>query len=390
MGFTAYALAEGKIPVTQELVRSVYSCTMCGACDTACKTNIGDNVEPLETLYELRAYLAKSGALPEEMLRYAVDERDGARTPSETQWTLFVRSLNLTEAETGHADTLLHFGERLLRDAGEWPTLRVAIDILRSAGASFCVKAATNIASGENAFDLGFQDIASEIAQRNRAALGSSGARNVVTFSAGAYSAFRNTYPRLGVSLEGLSVRHISDLLSDCLTSAQWDPIAPSGPIKVTYHDPCKLGRLGEAFEPWHGTWKTILNVVHIADPERKLQAGIGGSYDASRAVLRALPDIHLREMERSREYSYCCGAGAGAPALAPQFAAKTARDRLVEAESTGADVVVTGCVGCRNHLRSVAAQAQMKIAVKDLIEFVSERIRLAARPAAGVPVDAK
>lgn len=390
MGFTAYALAEGKIPITEDLVRSVYSCTMCGACDTACKTNLGDNVEPFETLYELRAHLAQSGALPEKMRRHAVEERDRAWAPSEAQWSAFVHALGLTEAETGRADTLLHFGETLMQDAAEWPALRVAVDLLRSAGVSFCVNAETNIASGEKAFDLGFQDIAREIAERNHAALYGSGAKTVVTFSAGAYSAFRNTYPRLDVSLAGLSVRHISELLSECLARSQWNPIMVSDSVKVTYHDPCKLGRLGEAFEPWNGTWKTILNVVHITDPERKLHAGVEGNYDAPRALLRALSGIDLHEMERSREYSYCCGAGASAPIFAPEFAAKTARDRLKEAESTGAEIVVTACVGCRNHLRSVAAQAKMKIVVKDLIEFISERISLTTRAAFGGPINAK
>jgi len=95
-------------------------------------------------------------------------------------------------------------------------------------------------------------------------------------------------------------------------------------PLKVTYHDPCHLGRhLGES-----------------------------GLYDIPRHILQNLPGITLLEMERRRENTWCCGAGAGVSQANPELALWTANERLKESKSTGVTALVTSCPWCERNFK--------------------------------------
>lgn len=104
---------------------------------------------------------------------------------------------------------------------------------------------------------------------------------------------------------------------------------------KITYHDPCHLGRLGELFEP-----------------PRELIEQLG----------------ELVEMKNNRYDSLCCGAGGGVKAAFPELAAEMAENRISQAEETGADVLTTVCPFCELHLNSIG-----KMEVRNLIELLYE-----------------
>jgi Fe-S oxidoreductase len=67
---------------------------------------------------------------------------------------------------------------------------------------------------------------------------------------------------------------------------------------------------------------------------------------------LKAIPGIELVEMERIREFSWCCGAGGGAKSAFPEFAVETAKERVQEAKETGAEAMVTSCPWCESNLQ--------------------------------------
>lgn len=371
-GFTAYALTEGRVDYSEEMLRSVYACTMCGACDTACKTNFGDNVEPLDTLYALRAEIVRSGhALPAHVRMIENLQREGNPFGKpRLERDRFARNLNLKDVTQQTADVFLHIGCAAAYDESQWPSLRFGIDLLQRARVDFGTAGNAELNSGAVAYDLGFQDVARDMARANAELIAASKAKTVVTFCADSYAAFRNIYPRLGVSLGGLKILHISEYLDALLRSGSLEAKLDA---VVTYHDPCKLGRLSEPYQPWDGEWRTVLNVVEIAEPARNVLFGTQGNYEAPRRLIGMLDGVTLVEMERSREVSYCCGAGGGAKEAFPDFAEKTARDRLTEAEATGASILVTACSTCQRHLQDVAQRSGSRLRVKGLLELFVE-----------------
>jgi Fe-S oxidoreductase len=148
-----------------------------------------------------------------------------------------------------------------------------------------------------------------------------------------------------------------------------------SVPLTVTYHDPCHLGRLGEPYVAWEGQEKKILNQIHTWEPRRPRNNGAHGIYDAPRNVLKSIPGVKLVEMERIREYSWCCGAGGGCSETYPEFSSWTAGERITEANATGAEALVTACPWCEGNFMNAVDENGKKIQVLDLIELVQQAL---------------
>jgi Fe-S oxidoreductase len=145
--------------------------------------------------------------------------------------------------------------------------------------------------------------------------------------------------------------------------------------MTVTYHDPCHLGRLGESYIPWEGTEKKIRGQIVVYEPRKPRNSGANGVYEAPREVLKSIPGLELVEMERNREYAWCCGAGGGVREAYPDFSSWTARERIEEAKSTGAEALVSACPWCeRNFIDAVNGNGD-KMKVYDIIELVQQAI---------------
>jgi Fe-S oxidoreductase len=152
----------------------------------------------------------------------------------------------------------------------------------------------------------------------------------------------RHEYPRLGGSFD---VTHYTQLLRDALAAGRLD-VSRGFRHRVTYHDPCFLGR-------------------HNAE------------YDAPRVVLQSIPGIELVEMPRSRENSFCCGGGAGnfyAGAL-DGTDRSPGRIRVREAREAGAEIVAVACPSCMTMLEDAAKLEGLeeRVVVKDIAEIVRE-----------------
>ena len=138
-------------------------------------------------------------------------------------------------------------------------------------------------------------------------------------------------------------------------------------PLKVTWHDPCHSGRGGEPQDLWEGTrvrWG-------LSDPPRERNFGSKGVFDAPRRVLEAIPGIELVEMERIREFSWCCGAGGGVKSAYPEFAVETARERVREALETGAEALVTSCPWCEANLQDGIHAEDAALEMLSLVELI-------------------
>ena len=172
--------------------------------------------------------------------------------------------------------------------------------------------------------------------------LKASGAKRVVTTCPECTRTLKVDYPQL-VGAHDLEILHISQLISDAnLVDLVWNPHPSS---KVTYQDPCHLGR-------------------HL------------GVYDAPRKVITSL-GFELREMERRRNASVCCGTSCWR--ACGQVSKSIQVDRLKEARATGADILVTACAKCQIHFKCAQEDPilgeKIAIEIRDLTTLVAERL---------------
>lgn len=152
--------------------------------------------------------------------------------------------------------------------------------------------------------------------------------KKVVVSCAGCYRTFKEDYPT--VFGEKIDVIHISQLINDLIEDGKIE--IEREDLKVTYHDPCHMGR----------------------------QLGV---YEAPRNVI--LKKAELVEMDKNREKTQCCGAGGGVKSAYPDLSSDIAERRVNHAVKTGADILITCCPFCVMNLESE------KLKVMDLTEFI-------------------
>jgi Fe-S oxidoreductase len=145
--------------------------------------------------------------------------------------------------------------------------------------------------------------------------------------------------------------------------------------MKVTYHDPCHLGRQGESYIPWKGIEKKIKGQIVVYEPNKPRYNGALGVYQAPRDVLKSIPGLELVEMERIKEYAWCCGAGGGVINAFPDFSAWTAGERIEEARSTGAEAIVSACPWCETAFLNAIKKNGNHMKVYDIMELVGKAI---------------
>lgn len=372
---TSYALRKGKVEVTPKVIESVYACTVCGGCDISCKTNMGEEVEPLETIYELRAHMAKHGHVPAALVQMISQlGQEGSHLGVRIERSYWAEGLDIKDATCEPVAVLLHIGGDNAFDRTQWPQLHALVRLLRAAQVDFGIAYDAESDAGGLAFDLGFQDEALALAKQQQRLLQQSGAQVLLAASADAYAAFRAFYPRLGVSFDGVRVLHATEFVDELQKSGRLR-LSATAPVKATYHDPCHLGRISEPYKPWQGKLITVLNTMTVPDSPRQVRFGNGGLYEAPRQLLRRIEGLDLVEMERNRQFAYCCGAAAGVSQTYPEMAQMAAVSRLREAKKTGASYLVTACAGCQRHLAAIAAEHSIDIQVRGVFDLLANSL---------------
>ncbi|MFH1486020.1 MAG: (Fe-S)-binding protein, partial [Chloroflexota bacterium] len=180
-----------------------------------------------------------------------------------------------------------------------------------------------------------------KLAQHNMEEIGKAKAKRVVVTCPECYHTLKVEYPRYVAGL-GFEVIHMSQLLAEKvdIEEIKFRPLRKT----VTYHDPCRLGRFS-------------------------------GIYDEPRAVISAIPGLELVEMPRSRGSALCCGTQGwiNCGAVNKQIQ----RERLLEAKSTGAELLLTACPKCQIHLRCAMNDGRL---AEELSMGIEDVTSLAAR----------
>jgi Fe-S oxidoreductase len=360
-------LVHGRVDYTPKTAEVIYNCMLCGACDVSCKYAMEFDV--LEPLYAMREDCVKSGQAPPGWSRLVNGMRRQAPVVSGAPTGRGHRrkGLEVKDFVKNRVDVIYHAGCLAETEAAAGHAATTAISLLGKAGIQVGVAAGGEICCGGRSYEMGYRDEAVEQGKLNVERLRQSGAKELVTGCAHCYQYYKVLYPKLGLH-HGLKVSHITEYLADLVAQGRLQPTKPVN-MTVTYHDPCHLGRLSEPWIEWKGVQRE--RHMRVYDPPRVLRRGTYGVYQPPRELLRSIPGVKLVEMDRINEYAWCCGAGGGVRETNPDFAAWTAGQRLAEAESTGADALVTACPHCVQNLAAHSAG----FSVYDIVEILDKAI---------------
>lgn len=364
-------MVNGELETTDSVAEIIHSCTACGACDVSCKIT-RYNLEPLAHNLAQKQEAVKAGkVLPgqQEIMDSLAAEQTMLRGMKKADRLNWAEGLNLKDLMKETGEVAFFPGCKYSYEPALRQAARDAVCLLRDAGVDVGILGAADNCCGGRALQMGFGDAFEARAEANVKAIRAAGVKTIVTPCADCRHAFANGYAELGLDVE---VLHVVEYL-DRLVQTGRLVFTKSVPTTVTYHDPCHLGRLGEPHVAWKGEDRKILNQVHVYEPKRPRNNGVYGIYDAPRRLLAAIPGVTLVEMERIREYSWCCGAGGGCSETLPEFSAWTAGERIHEARATGADALVTACPWCETNFTGAKDENGDGMRVVDIIALVRQ-----------------
>ncbi len=373
---TSYGYNKGVIDVSPKMVESVYACTMCGACDTMCKSHMGDNVEPFDTILEFRARLAEDGIVPETLANIVKHlEQEGTPVGKRSERALWAEGLELKDARKESVDVLLHIGSDNAYDPKQKEELRFIVKLLNKANVNFGIAYDAESDSGGLAYELGFRDVASKLAKEWHGIVKQSKAKIILAASAEAFATFKNVYPRIELPFDSIKVLHTTEFVEQLLSEGKLS-LNLAGGAKVAYHDSCKLGRRSEDYTPWNGKYIRVLNTMAVTDTPRKVNYGNDGNYEAPRNLLSRVEGLDVVELERTRQYSYCCGGGCGVKETYPEMSDMAAQSCLSEAAAVGAEVLVTASPNCKRNMSESAEKHGSPVKVANLFELLAQSMK--------------
>ena len=360
----------------EKLLEIIYRCPVCAACDVSCKRVMDlDIIGVLDALRE-EACEKGYGPLPahKEFIQ-SIMNYDNVWKQPRTRRANWAKKLAIKDlSKTGEtADVLYYVGCTYAYKPGMETVPIHTAKILKAAGVDFGILGAKEICCGGIADNVGDKKSFEEIAKKNLDMFKATGAKTIVTNCPGCFMAFSEKYARLqkiDTAKLPYKVKHSTQFIAELLQAGKLKFTKPVD-MTVTWHDPCHLGRRGEPYKHWEG--KRVK--FGLTEPPREMNRGVNGIYEAPRTILKAIPGVRLVEMERIKEYSWCCGSGGGAKSAYPDFALATAKERVEEAEATGAGAIVTSCPWCEANLSDGIDASGSRLRVEDILNIAAQAL---------------
>jgi Fe-S oxidoreductase len=360
----ALAYEMGRIKPSEELRDIVYKCTGCGNCSITCKfLNV---LEPLEIIMRFREKLVEDGIAPMPKQRAYTDSvkklNNPYDEPHEKRMSWLPKDITLDP----NAKTLYFVGCTSSYRRNEIAI--AAARIMNAVGYSFNILQDDEFCCGSPIYRTGDVKYFEEIVNKNIDIIESKEIDTIVFSCAGCYDTFKVDY--LLFRKYNFRVIHLVELFDELLETGQLK-LKERVPLTVTYHDPCHLGRNAERYEKWKGDVVQLMPLVSINIPPKPKRTGSKGIYDTPRNILKRIPGLTFIEMERIKEYSYCCGAGAGVKSAFPEFALITAKSRIQEAEDSGANSIISACPFCSTNLQDGIIESGSRLKYYDINEIL-------------------
>lgn len=359
----ALSLEMGRIEPTKELRDLVYKCSACGGCAISCK--FLNNLEPLEIMDKLRQKLVDVGCGPmpkqQEYINFVKNVGNPYNEPHDKRFDWLPNDIQVDP------DAKIVFFVGCTASYRRKEMAIAVARILNAAGIKFRLFNDEKCC-GSPVLRAGDKKSFLKSMNANLDALEDQDIETVIFTCSGCYDTFKVDYPLYRTYK--FNVIHAVEFFDELIQNGKIK-LTNEIPLKVTYHDPCHLGRNAERYEDWDGDIVPLMPLVSIAIPQKPKRCGAKGIYDPPRQILGSIPGMNFVEMERIREYSYCCGAGGGVKSAFPELALHTAQTRIEEAESTGADALVSACPFCSTNIQDAIHKNGSKLTYYDINELI-------------------
>jgi len=360
----ALALEMGRLKPSQELLDIVYKCTECGGCAVACK--FLNTLEPLEIIVKLREKLVSLGYGPMPKQQQYIESIKSNNNP--------YNELHENRLDWLSNDIKIDPDAKVLYFVGCTSSYRrkeialATARIMNAASYPFKILSEYEYCCGSPILRTGDKKSFIDQVNKNLDIIEKENIDTVVFSCAGCYDTFKVDYP-----LEreyNFKTLHTTELFNEFIDNSK---LKLNNQVlqTVTYHDPCHLGRNSEPYEEWDGEALQMMPLVSLNMPEKPKRCGTYGIYESPRDILKKIPGINFIEMERIKEYSYCCGAGGGVKSAFPEFALKTAKTRIEEAEDTGAEIITSACPFCYTNLNDGIIEKGSNLTFYDISELL-------------------
>jgi Fe-S oxidoreductase len=332
----------------------IWSCTNCGACVEECPVDI-EHIDHIDGMRRHQVLI--ESAFPVEaagMLRNLENKGDpwGMGANRRADWIGELDfEVPVVDGSIGDdIEYLFWVGcAGALEDRAKKTTKAIAT-LLHTAGVKFAVLGPAETCTGDPARRIGNEFVFSMLAQQNVETLNEAGAKKVVASCPHCFNTISREYPQLGGNYE---VIHHTQLLARLVEEGRLTPVARVEE-KLTYHDPCFLGRHNKVYTP-------------------------------PRQILDAVPGIEAEEMHRCKNRGFCCGAGGARMWMEERIGKRINTERIEEALALNPDTISTACPYCLVMLGDAVAakkssgDAPDTLEVVDVAQLLARSVRTAA-----------
>ena len=341
----------------------LWSCTNCGACVEECPVDI-EHIDHIDGMRRHQVLI--ESAFPIEaagMLRNLENKGDpwgmGANRRADWIGELDFEVPVVDGTIEPDVEYLFWVGcAGALEDRARKTTKAIAT-LLHTAGVKFAVLGPAETCTGDPARRIGNEFVFSMLAAQNVQTLNEAGARTIVASCPHCFNTLANEYPQLGGNYE---VIHHTQLLARLVKQGK---LTPAGRVeeKLTYHDPCFLGRHNKVYTP-------------------------------PREILDAVPGVQATEMHRCKERGFCCGAGGARMWMEERIGKRINTERIEEALALSPDTISTACPYCLVMLgnavsaKKSSGEAKETLEVIDVAQLLARSVNPAASPAGAGAAD--
>ena len=318
----------------------LWACTSCGACVEQCPVDI----EHVDHIMDMRRFrVLVDSEFPSELngLFKNLETKGnpwGMNASSRLDWAadLPFEVKVLEEPMTDDTEYLFWVGcAGAFEDRAKKTTQAVA-ELLHMAGVSFAVLGEGETCNGDSARRSGNEFLYQMLAMQNVETLNEFGVKKIIVTCAHCFNTLRNEYPQNGGHYQ---VVHHTQLLNELVRDGKLTPVTPVEE-RITYHDPCYLGRHNKVYSP-------------------------------PRELLGALPNVEFTEMERHAERSFCCGAGGARMWMEEKIGKRINIERTEEAINTGARTIAIGCPFCRVMISDGVSEIQKDLEREEQVQVM-------------------